>query len=163
MPGILHVETARIEKILLESRTHERKRALDLVRSSGAGDVPAIMYNALQRGTYIQPHRHPEQDGKEMWVLHQGEVGAVLYSEYGRVEEAFRLSRDTKTLLEIPAGMHHTALALEKDTVLLELYFGVYKPETYKEFAPWAPAEKEKDLAKDYLTTLYFMFGSVLG
>ena len=140
MPGILHVETARIEKILLESRTHERKRALDLVRSSGAGDVPAIMYNALQRGTYIQPHRHPEQDGKEMWVLHQGEVGAVLYSEYGRVEEAFRLSRDTKTLLEIPAGMHHTALALEKDTLLLELARRVLLAVTGFLSSPRAPA-----------------------
>jgi cupin fold WbuC family metalloprotein len=146
------VKSDLLEKLIEKAEGSERKRALHIVRSSEKGEVPAIMFNALMPGTYIQPHQHPSKDGKEIWVPIRGLITGVIFDNAGQVKEHYHLSPRETTFIEIPAKTFHTAIATEP-SVLCELYMGIFEQETYKSFASWAPEERSEQ-AVEYLDEL---------
>lgn len=93
--------------------------------------------NALQPGTYIRPHRHP--DGVwECFILLQGVCAIVLFDPEGRVSERLELSLASTVIAEIPSGAWHSVVALAPDTIVMEVKPGPYIPGT---FMDWAPEE----------------------
>ncbi len=139
---MITVRNKELESLIEKSKSAERKRALQLFRSSEHGEVPAIMYNAFQPGTYVQPHKHPE-DGKEIWIANRGTIRTILFDENGEITGHWDVSPSKIVYLEIPAQTYHTAIALEPDSMMCELYMDIYNPQTYKTFAPWAPSEND--------------------
>ena len=150
----LIVSAASIDQLVEESRISSRKRAFRLFRSSDKGELPAMMYNAMQLGTYVQPHRHPS-DGKEVWIAQRGIIRAILFDERGVVQEWHDVSVGGIAYIEIPPQTFHTAIPLVPDSVICELYLGIYRAETYKQGATWAPSEQaDPSVSAEYMGRL---------
>ena len=151
--NIISADFSEIRGLIIKSRASERKRALHLVRSSHV-ENPGIMFNCLQPGTYVRPHMHPQEDGKEILIALQGSLKAVIFDTLGCVTKTYDISPQKTVFIEIPSKTYHSSVAMEKDSVVCELYLGYYREESYKSFAPWAPAEENKEEAGRYLEEL---------
>lgn len=100
------------------------------------------MLNALQPGTYVRPHRHSSPPKAESWIVLQGSVLFLRFTEDGAVRDALVIAAGTEHFgVDLAAGQYHSLIALEADSVLFEVKPGPYTPSSDKEFAPWSPAE----------------------
>jgi cupin fold WbuC family metalloprotein len=117
------------------------------------------MLNAMQPGTYVVPHKHQQPDKREAFILLQGKLLVVEFTENGQITQWQVLSRETGQFgVEIPPRTYHTLAALESGTVVYELKDGPYDPTTDKIFATWAPAEGTPE-AGQYLVELLRLTG----
>lgn len=102
------------------------------------------LLNALEPGTYIQPHRHLDPEKEESMILLQGRFGMLIFDEHGTIVQQLILGADTGNLgITIPVGVFHSMLALESGSVFFESKAGPYAALTEAEKASWAPAEGE--------------------
>jgi len=152
MRKLLNLDPAILKELFKKAESSERKRANYILRSSNNGEIPAIMFNVLLPGTYLRPHRHPSEGGKDIWIPLSGRIKAIIFDESGNIYETYLLSTSEVAYLEIPPNTYHSLIVLEP-AVLCELYMGVYNPTTYKEFASWAPPEENSN-HQDYLNSL---------
>src|SRR3989338_13132 len=143
---IINAET--LERLVKRSRTNPRKRELELFRSSENGIIPAMMFNSLQLGSYVQPHKHPK-DGREIVIPYRGSVRTILFDEEGKIIGHYDISREKVAFIELPGDTYHGYLALEPDFLMCEMYTGIYNPNTYKNFAKWAPSESDSEEIKN--------------
>ena len=98
--------------------------------------------NALEPGTYVRPHRHPQPGRWELFVILKGQAKVILFDEQGRVTETESLSsQGPGYIVEIPPHTWHTLISRQSGTVLFEIKQGPYQALTDKDFAAWAPAE----------------------
>jgi hypothetical protein len=65
-----------------------------------------------------------------------------------------QLFGDISPGVELSPRTWHTVVALNEQSVLLEIKAGPFDPKAAKEFAPWAP-EEATDLAQHYLQNLH--------
>lgn len=151
--NLLTISRSELEVLISKSLASPRKREFKCSRSSENGNIPGIILNVFQPGTYVRPHRHPMSDGKEIWIPIQGLIRAIIFDNDGNVADNFSISPSQNVYFEIPAGTYHSAIAEQPDSVLLELYQGIYNPTTYKAFPQWAP-EEESPAADSYLSRL---------
>jgi cupin fold WbuC family metalloprotein len=113
------------------------------------------MLNAIQPGSYIQPHRHLFPPKAESVIVLQGAIYVFIFNEEGDIKDVYTVEAGGINLgIDSEPGVFHTFVAIEKDTVLFEVKPGPYNPADDKDFAPWAPAEGEHG-AIDYLQYLY--------
>lgn len=152
MSNVLNLEPTILEDLFKRARLSERKRAFHVLRSSDKGEIPAIMFDVLLPGTYVRPHKHPMNDGREIWIPISGRMKVIIFNDDGTIKESYYLSSRENIFLETPSKTFHTVIALEP-SVLCELYLGKYDPLTYKEFALWAPEEDNINY-KAYLQSL---------
>lgn len=130
-----------LEGTVAHSRNSARKRII-LPFHRGPEDRVHRMFNALQVGTYVRPHRHFSPPKSEAWIVLQGELLFVTFFEDGEIDEALTLSKDGEIFgVDLVAGRYHTLVALQADTVIYEVKSGPYDPKDDKEFAPWSPEE----------------------
>jgi cupin fold WbuC family metalloprotein len=119
------------------------------------------LLNAIGMGSYIRPHRHALDPKDECLVAVKGLFALIVFEEQGEVkrverfgtEKFFRKDSGVALGVELPPGVWHTVLALEPDSVLLELKAGPFNPNAAKEFAAWAPEEGSEE-ASAYLAYL---------
>jgi cupin fold WbuC family metalloprotein len=98
--------------------------------------------NALEPGTYVRPHRHPDADRWELFVALTGAAVVLTFDDAGTVQERLVIANDGANRgVELPAGAWHTVAALATGTVLFEVKPGPYSPLSDKDFATWAPPE----------------------
>lgn len=98
--------------------------------------------NAFEPGSYVRPHRHPEADRWELFVILKGEAVVLVFDASGKVIERVCLSsQGPNHIVEIPPQSWHTVYATRSGTVLFEIKQGPYNPLTDKDFAGWAPEE----------------------
>jgi cupin fold WbuC family metalloprotein len=115
------------------------------------------MLNALQPGSYIQPHRHLAPPKAESTVVLRGAICYVSFTETGEADKHVIVSAGSDTVgIDTEPGVYHTFFALEEDTVLYEVKPGPYDEKTDKDFAIWAPAEGSAQ-AKEYLQDLHHL------
>ncbi len=127
------------------ARESTRQRDIHIFHTD-ANDTLQRMLNALQPGTYVQPHRHITPPKAESIVLLQGAIGFVPFHDDGSIDrDNWRLIDEACGCIGVDyrAGVWHTFFALAADTVLFEVKPGPYDAATDKEFATWAPAEGE--------------------
>lgn len=142
------------------SRRSPRKRVI-LPLHPVPSDTLHRMLNACQPGTYIQPHRHLAPPKAESIVVLRGAIGFVVFDEAGRITGEHVLRAGTERFgIDIHAGVYHTFVILEPDTVLFEVKPGPYTEATDKDFATWAPIEGSVE-ARQFLGTLLTRFGGV--
>ena len=100
------------------------------------------MLNALEPGTYLQPHKHENPDKREVFMVLRGSLVAIFFDSSGNPTE-FVLLDPVKGnhAVEIPIGAWHTLIALESGSVVYEVKDGPYLPLSDKNFASWAPKE----------------------
>lgn len=102
------------------------------------------LFNAMEPGTYIRPHRHARPNGWELMLAIHGRFAILLFNDQGKVADRFELSPlSGPVAVEIPANAWHTVVSLESGTVMFEIKEGPYTPVEDKDFAPWSPQETE--------------------
>ncbi len=153
-----------IEQVVQVSRCSPRRRIL-LNLSGSHQDTLQRMLNALQPGSYIQPHRHLTPPKAESIIVLRGSVASLIFNEQGKVIQCVILAPrsgfsgcgDDCTKLavgiDIRPALYHTFLALAADTVIFEVKPGPYDEQSDKDFAVWAPREGSP-LAGEYFASL---------
>jgi len=107
-----------------------------------ADDPLNRMLNAMEPGTYVQPHKHENPDKREAFLLLRGKMLIVSFDEAGRVTDHVVLDPLTGSFgLEVPPRTYHTLISLATGSVLYEIKDGPYDVRNDKIFAPWAPPE----------------------
>ena len=110
--------------------------------------------NAVVPGSYIRPHRHLLTPKPELFVAISGKVALLIFSNTGDMDKAYILGTASPVrAVDVPVGVWHTAISLEKGAVFLEVKPGPYVPVSASDFAPWAP-EPETPEAVVYLQKL---------
>jgi len=100
------------------------------------------LLNAIEPGTYIQPHRHQDPATWEIFFVVRGTSVLLTFDEQGTVRERLVLKpQGPERGVEIGAGMWHTIVSLEPGTVFLEVKKGPYVPPQPENRAAWAPPE----------------------
>jgi cupin fold WbuC family metalloprotein len=138
---IRYIDNALLDEVSAEARSSPRRRKN---RNFHADDRQPghRLLNAIEPGSYIQPHRHLDPNKGETMVVLRGTLGIVSFDDAGKVVEAVKVSHGGTPLgIDIPCGTWHTVFALEPGTVFLEAKAGPYLPLSADEKATWAPAE----------------------
>lgn len=113
------------------------------------------MLNALEPGTYVQPHKHESPDKVEAFIILKGKVLVVEFDDTGNIKQSCILSAEKQIFgCEIAPKTWHTIAALEPNSVVYEIKEGPYSPINDKNFAPWAPKEEDPD-CESYLKDLF--------
>jgi cupin fold WbuC family metalloprotein len=147
------LSSALIATVIEHSRTHPRRRML-LPFHKTADDGLHRMLNAVQPDSYVRPHRHADPPKAEAWIMLRGAAAFFTFEDDGRVRACARLAAGSDVFgVDLVAGVYHTVLALEPDTVFYEAKTGPYAPHNDKAFAPFAP-EEDTPSAAEYLAWL---------
>jgi mannose-6-phosphate isomerase-like protein (cupin superfamily) len=77
----------------------------------------------------------------ELFALLAGRAAALTFDAHGIVTARAELGAETNCVVEIPAGVWHSLVALAPGTVLFEVKHGPYRPSGEDNFAAWAPPE----------------------
>ena len=106
------------------------------------------LLNAVEPGSYVQPHRHLDADKDETLVVVRGSFGLVFFDQTGNVTQtAVAKAAGDVVGVNIPHGTYHSLVALEPGSVFFEAKAGPYVPIADAERAPWAPREGEAQVA----------------
>jgi cupin fold WbuC family metalloprotein len=106
------------------------------------------MLNALEPGTYVQPHKHENPDKVEAFLILTGKILVVEFNDEGEIVDFTVLSSESGNYgVEIPPRVWHSILALESGTVVYEVKDGPYSVIDDKNFATWAPKEGDEACA----------------
>jgi cupin fold WbuC family metalloprotein len=116
------------------------------------------LLNAVEPGSYVQPHRHLDADKDETLIVVRGSFGLVFFDEAGNVTQtAIAKAAGDVVGVNIPHGTYHSLVAMEPGSVFFEAKAGPHVAITDAERAPWAPREGEPEVAA-YLRKLEALF-----
>ena len=90
---------------------------------------------ALEPDSYVRPHVHSEQ--WEMLVLLRGRLDFLIFSAAAELTQRLAMSA-ASPVVQIPRGTWHGGVALQSQTMVLEVKPGPYR---LNEFAEWGPEE----------------------
>jgi cupin fold WbuC family metalloprotein len=139
------------------ARTSPRRRKNHNFHVSEAEGSNRLL-NAVEPGSYIQPHCHSDPSKDETFLVVRGRFGLVLFDEAGNVVRTIVLVAGGDAVgANIPHGTYHTLVSLQPGSVFFEAKAGPYAPISDAERAPWAPREGEPSAA-DYLARLERLF-----
>ncbi|MCK9270014.1 MAG: WbuC family cupin fold metalloprotein [Bacteroidales bacterium] len=103
------------------------------------------LLNAMEPGTYVQPHKHENPDKFEIFLALRGRFVVFIFDELGNITDHIILdAREGNYGVEIAERTYHTLVSLEPHSVAYEVKAGPYTSTTSKNFAPWAPAEGDE-------------------
>jgi cupin fold WbuC family metalloprotein len=123
-----------------EATKAPRKRSHLLLHGGHTDQVQRLVI-AAQPGTYVRPHQHSEQ--WEILVLLRGRFDVLTFENGGELLERKTLDENAP-FIQIPMLAWHTCIVRKKNTVILEIKPGPYRP---NEFANWAPSEGTEQAA----------------
>ena len=113
------------------------------------------LLNAMEPTTYVRPHRHLNPDKTEVFLLLRGKVVIFLFDNDGRITEQVLLDpRQGMYGGEIEAGVWHSLVVLEPDTVIYEIKNGPFAPVSPENCAPWSPEADDPEGVRKYLDHL---------
>lgn len=126
---------------LAYSRSSPRRRVI-LPFHEHPSDPLHRMFNAVQPGSYVRPHRHLDPPRAEAWLLLRGAAAFFTFEDDGRVRDCLRIAAGSDVFgVDLAPGIYHSFIALEPDTLIYEVKPGPYEPSNDKTFPLWAPAE----------------------
>ncbi len=144
---LIRINQTLLNEVTEKARNAPRQRMNHNFHQS-ADDLLNRMLNAMEPGTYVQPHKHENPDKREAFLILRGRILVLAFDELGNVTDHLELNPATGNFgLEITPRTYHTLIALESGSVLYELKDGPYNVQNDKQFAPWAPAEGSPEAA----------------
>lgn len=142
-----------IDQCIIASRQSPRRRIIQPLHKTSDAQLHRML-NAMQPGSYIQPHRHLFPPKAESVIVLRGAILVFIFANNGIVDTIHTIKAGSINIgIDSEPGVFHTFAAIEKDTVLFEVKPGPYNQADDKDFAPWAPAEGTPG-AKEYLENL---------
>ena len=120
-----------IDKALLD-KVSEHAKASPWLRMNynfhqSLADKCHRMLNAVEPGSDIPIHRHPDKD--ESFVVLRGKVRSTTYKDDGSVIESVVLSQEDGLYgVDIPKGVWHKLESLESGSVVFECKEGPFVP-----------------------------------
>ena len=104
------------------------------------------IFNAIEPGSYIRPHRHASDPREELLIAVRGVMAMVTFDDQGAVTNVLRFGTErhgdeVAVGAEVSSSTWHTVIALEPGCVLLEVKAGPFDPNQPKDLAPSAPEE----------------------
>ncbi|HET7538366.1 MAG TPA: WbuC family cupin fold metalloprotein [Polyangiaceae bacterium] len=146
-----------LEGAIAASHSSPRRRMIQPFHRSENATLHR-MFNAVQPGSYIPPHRHWDPPKAESWLVLRGALAFFTFDDQGLITECLEIRADGEIFgVDLEPGVYHTFFALEPDTVVYEVKDGPYSPTTDKAFPDWAPREGSPE-ASSYLTRLQAEF-----
>ncbi len=144
---MIKIDQKLLDEMALKSRVAKRGRAHYTFHKSDE-DTLQRMLNAMQPGTYLQPHKHENPDKREVFLVLTGKFLVVEFDENGKITDHMILdAKSNQYAAEIAERVYHTVICLEPDSIAYELKDGPYNPIDDKNFASWAPKEGEEGCA----------------
>lgn len=143
LPTLRRLDTSLFDRVAERASQSPRLRQNHNLHAEP--DPVQRFLNVLQPGTYVRPHRHRRERpgaGFECFVVLQGAVGLLLLDERGEVIHQERLAAGGPVHgIDLAEDQLHTLVALEPDTVMLEIKEGPYQPASDKDFLATFPGE----------------------
>ena len=147
------IDQSVLDQLCLEASTSPRLRK-NLNMHDDYADVCQRLFNAMEPGTYIRPHRHADPAKAECFIAVRGRMALIVFDDHGAIEQIVPFGDGCNVkAIELPAEQWHSLLALEPSSIFFETKPGPYAPLSDKDFAPWSPQENSPD-ADRYLSVL---------
>ncbi|MDR1340514.1 MAG: WbuC family cupin fold metalloprotein [Prevotellaceae bacterium] len=148
-----------IDKALLDSVSEQalnsRRLRMNFNFHQQLDDPLNRLLNAMEPGSYFPPHRHKNPDKEEIFLVLRGSVLIIIFDGDGSVVSSTEISPEKEVYgMEIEAGVWHSLIVLEPDTVVYEVKKGPYAPLTPDNTAPWAPDPSDVEAVKEYMEKL---------
>ncbi len=138
--GVARLSRAALDRLSVQAASSPRLRANQNVHVME--DPVHRLFNAIEPGSYIRPHRHLNPPKTETMILVKGRLGFLAFREDGTVAERIVLDAAGETFgIDVAPGVWHSFVALAAGTVAFETKAGPYVPPGEADAAPWAPAE----------------------
>lgn len=145
---VTYITTQLVDQAVEGSRSSSRKRMI-LPLHKSHDDTLHRMFNAMQPGTYIPPHRHVSPPKAESIVVLRGALCFVTFDDAGNILQMTDLVAGADAFgVDVGPGTFHTFFILDPDTVMFEVKSGPYSPIDDKDFASWAPREGQPGVAE---------------
>jgi len=145
------------DQLAMESMLNDRGR-LNINLHDDLSDPFQRMVVAIQPDSYVIPHRHSNPAKPECFVALKGTIGLIIFDELGGIVNAIRLGpNEENQVCDLAAGIYHTAIALEANSVFLEAKPGPYSPISPDDVPAWAPASHSSKV-REYQKTLTACF-----
>lgn len=147
-----------ISKSVLDQLSSEAagssRRRKNLNMHDAYDDPCQRLFNAMEPGTYIRPHRHVDPPKPECFMAVRGKMALVVFDDNGEILQVVPFGSGCDvTAIELPPGKWHTLIVLEKGSIFFETKPGPYAPLSDKDFAAWSPPENSPQ-ASQYLSGL---------
>lgn len=135
------------------SRQSPRGRIIQRLHKSD--DAPLHrMFNVMQPGSYLRPHRHLSPPKSEAFVMLGGAVRFVEFNDNGEIMGWFDMRPGSAVFgVDVEPGVWHGLIVLEPDSIIFEVKNGPFTKASDKDFPDWAPAEGTPE-AQAYLGQL---------
>lgn len=137
--------SSQLNELVMQAEASPRLRQHQNIHASF--DEPCQrLFNAIEPGSYIRPHRHASAPRDELLLAVRGLMALVTFNDVGQVQQVVRFGSekydaDLAVGVEIAPETWHTVLALVPGSVLLEIKAGPFDPCQPKNLADWAPEE----------------------
>ena len=120
------IDQALVDKVSSEAKASPRLR-MNYNFHQSLEDKCHRMLNAVEPGSDIPIHRHPDKD--ESFVVLRGKVRSTTYKDDGSVIESVVLSQEDGLYgVDIPKGVWHKLESLETGSVVFECKEGPFVP-----------------------------------
>lgn len=120
------IDNELLDKVSLEAKESPRLR-MNFNFHQSLDDKCHRMLNAVEPGTDIPIHRHPDKD--ESFVILRGKVRSTTYNDDGSVIDSVILSQEDGIYgVDIPKNVWHKLESLEPASVIFECKEGPYVP-----------------------------------
>ena len=150
---VIRMNSAMIRSAAKASRESPRGRII-LPLHKSEKETLHRMFNVIQPGSYVRPHRHLTPPKVESFIVVRGAICFVVFGSDGKIEQFHHLAAGSECFgIDVEPGIFHTFYALEEDSAVFEVKTGPYSPLSDKELPAWAPAESSASAAA-YLKTL---------
>ena len=157
--GIKVFSLTDLDKLSEEAAHSPRRRQHRNIHADYAEPCQRL-FNAIEPGSYLRPHRHLVGQGPEPMVAVRGLMHLVVFHDDGEIAETQLLGagrhvghQQVSFGVETPPEIWHTVVSVEPGSILLEIKAGPFDPSAPKLFAPWAPEEGCPE-ADEYLKVL---------
>jgi cupin fold WbuC family metalloprotein len=134
------IDERRLAQLATEAAVSARRRSHILLHANHQDQVQRLLI-ALEPDSYVRPHLHSEQ--WEMIVLLRGRLDLLIFGPEAELVQRLAVGTGSP-VAQIRPGTWHSGVALQPETLVLEVKPGPYRP---NEFAEWAPQEGERAAA----------------
>lgn len=152
LDNIKYFDKALFSELKQKAAKSPRRRANYNVHKSST-DMVQRLFIAMMPDSYVRPHRHVQPHKWEFFMVVEGELDILFFSDDGVVKERVTLTAGGETSgIEIPPYTWH-ATVCSSPVVFMEVKQGPYEVTGDKGFASWSP-EEGSDLVPRFLASL---------